>query len=143
MQPQVFAPVFGVLMVGTAMVGAHGPAVVAAIAAVIAVAAATVFRSAATLAVLLTVSVLVAADSPEVLAALSGLWAIGYLVCRHAPGGSAGVVVASWPTIVSALGFTFAGLVAVSFPVQLPWLPLVAPLAVLAIYVVATRPFAG
>ncbi|MCV7078696.1 MULTISPECIES: hypothetical protein [Mycobacterium] len=130
-------------MVGAATVGAHGPAVVAAIAAVVAVAAATVFRSAATLAVLLTVSVLLAADPPEVLAALSGLCAVGYLVCRHAPGGPAGVVVASWPTIVSALGFTFAGLVAVSFPVQLPWLPLVAPLAVLAIYVVATRPFAG
>ena len=49
----------------------------------------------------------------------------------------------SWPTIVAAVGFTFAGLVATSFPLQLPWLPLVAPLAVLAIYVVATRPFLG
>ena len=29
------------------------------------------------------------------------------------------------------------------FPLQLPWLPLVAPLAVLAIYVLATRPFLG
>jgi len=28
-----------------------------------------------------------------------------------------------------------------AFPVQLPWLPLLAPLAVLSIYVLATRPF--
>jgi hypothetical protein len=34
-------------------------------------------------------------------------------------------------------------LVATSFPLQLPWLPLVAPVAVLAIYVLATRPFLG
>jgi hypothetical protein len=38
-------------------------------------------------------------------------------------------------------GFTFAGLVATVFPLQLPWLPLLAPLAVLAVYVLATRPF--
>jgi hypothetical protein len=30
-----------------------------------------------------------------------------------------------------------------SFPLQLPWLPLAAPLAVLAIYTLATRPFLG
>jgi hypothetical protein len=47
----------------------------------------------------------------------------------------------SWPTVVGAVGFSFAGLVATSFPLQLPWLPLAAPLAVLAIYVLATRPF--
>jgi hypothetical protein len=39
------------------------------------------------------------------------------------------------------VGFTFAGLVATAFPLRLPWLPLLAPLAVFAIYVVATRPF--
>jgi hypothetical protein len=32
-------------------------------------------------------------------------------------------------------------LVAVSFPLQLPWLPVLAPLAVFTIYVLATRPF--
>jgi hypothetical protein len=47
------------------------------------------------------------------------------------------------PTIIGALGFSFAGLVATSFPLQLPWVPLVAPLAVLGIYVLATRPFMG
>ena len=41
----------------------------------------------------------------------------------------------------SAVGFAFAGLVATSFPLQLPWLPLVAPVAVVGVYVLATRPF--
>ena len=34
------------------------------------------------------------------------------------------------PTLVAALGFTVVGLAATSFPLQLPWLPLLAPLAV-------------
>ncbi|MGA7054195.1 MAG: hypothetical protein WBZ37_23580, partial [Mycobacterium sp.] len=54
-----------------------------------------------------------------------------------------GVVMGNWPTVVAAAGFTFVGLVATSFPLQLPWLPLAAPLAVLAIYVLAVRPFLG
>jgi hypothetical protein len=100
-----------------------------------------VFRPAATFAVLLAVATIVAANPPHVFAALAGLCAAAYLVCRHAIGTSAGVVMGSWPTIVAAGGFTFAGLVATSFPLQLPWLPLAAPLGALAIYVLATRPF--
>jgi hypothetical protein len=64
-------------------------------------------------------------------------------VCRHAPDTAIGAVMGSRPTIVAAAGFTFAGLVATSFPLQLPWFPLAAPLGVLAIYVLATRPFVG
>jgi hypothetical protein len=69
---------------------------------------------------------------------MSGLCAAAYLVCRHADGA---VVAGTGPSTVAAVGFTFAGLVATSFPLQVPWLPLVAPLAVLAIYVLVTRPF--
>ena len=43
--------------------------------------------------------------------------------------------------MLAALGFTFVGVLAASFPFELPWLPLLAPLAVLGIYVLATRPF--
>jgi hypothetical protein len=43
--------------------------------------------------------------------------------------------------VLGAVGFTAAGLVAASLPIQLPWVPLLAPLAVLLIYVVVTRPF--
>ncbi len=100
-----------------------------------------VFRPAATVAVLLTVAAIVLGGPPYPLVALSGLSAAAYLVCRHAAGPGAAAVAGSWPTITAALGFSFVGLVATSFPVQVPWLPLAAPLGVLAIYVVATRPF--
>ena len=132
---------FGLLMVGSAAVGSHGPAVVVAAAALIAVGVGVVFRPAATLAVLLSVATVVLSDSSAVFAAWSGLCAAAYLVCRHAVGTPAGAALWSWPTVVGAVGFTSAGLVATSFPLQLPWLPLAAPLGALAIYVLATRPF--
>jgi hypothetical protein len=132
---------FGVLMVGLAAIGAHGFALVAAAAALTAVGAGMVSRPAATLAVLLSVLTIVVSDPSLVFAASSGLSAAAYLVCRHAVGTPAGAVMLSWPTVVGAVGFTFAGLVATSFPLQLPWLPLAAPLAVLAIYALAMRPF--
>lgn len=138
---RVISPAFGLLMVSTAT-GARGPALVAGIAGVIAVGVGIVFRRAATIAVLLSVSAIVVSDPLPVLAALSGLCAAAYLVSRYAAGTSVGVL-GSWPTVLAAAGFTFAGLVATSFPLQVPWLPLLAPLAVLAIYALATRPFLG
>jgi len=140
---RTLSTVFGLLMVGSAAVGSHGPAVVAGAVAVIAVGVGIAFRPAATIAVLLSVAMIVVSDPSHVLAALSGFCAAAYLVCRYAVSTSPGVVTGSWPTVVAAVGFTFAGLVATSFPLQLPWLPLVAPLAVLAIYVLAARPFLG
>src|SRR3954451_302027 len=135
---RVLTLLLGLLMVALAAVGSQGPVLVAAGAGAVAVGLATVFRPAATLAVLLTVVVIVASDPSNVLAAMSGLCAAAYLVCRHADGA---VVAGSGPSTVAAVGFTFAGLVATSFPLQVPWLPLVAPMAVLAIYVLVTRPF--
>lgn len=125
-------------MVVSAAVGAHGPVLATAGAAAMAVSLGMAFRPLATLAVLLSVCTIVLAAPSHLLAAVSGLCAAGYLVC-----GYCNAVTGSWPTVFGAVGFGFAGLVASSFPLQLPWLPLVAPLAVLAIYVVATRPFVG
>jgi hypothetical protein len=130
-------------MVGSAAVGTHGPALVAGAAAVVAVGVGMAFRPAATLAVLLTVLTIVLSHPSQLLAALAGLSAAAYLVCRHAAGAPAAIVAGAGPTMLAAVGFTFAGLVATSFPLQLPWLPLAAPLAVLAIYLLATRPFLG
>ena len=96
----------------------------------------TVFRPAATLAVLSTAAVIVVADAPAMLAALSGLAAAGYLVLRH-------TVAATAPTVVGAVAFTAAGLAAASLPLQVPWLPVVAPLAVVVTYVLVIRPFWG
>ncbi|GJN98210.1 integral membrane protein [Mycobacterium marinum] len=138
---RVLSPVFGLLMVGAAGAGAHGPVIVALAGAVIALVAGILVRAAATVAVLLTVLALVLSAPSQLLAALCGLCAVAYLVSRHAARAPAGVAMATWPTIVAALGFAFAGLAATAFPLQVPWLPLAAPLAVLAIYVLATRPF--
>jgi hypothetical protein len=140
---------FGLLMVGLVLgpavgssaAGSHGPAVAAGAAALIAVGVGVVFRPAATVAVLLLVATVLLSNPSVTFAAWSGLCAAAYLVCRHAVGTPAGAVMWSWPTVVGAVGFSFAGLVATSFPLQLPWLPLAAPLAVLAIYLLATRPF--
>jgi hypothetical protein len=140
---RVFSTAFGLLMVGLVAVGSHGLAAAAGIVTLIAVGVGIAFRPAATVAVLLVVATIVLSNSPNVLTALSGLCAAAYLVCRYAAGTSIGAVVGSWPTVVAAGGFTFAGIVATSFPLQLPWLPLAAPLGVLAIYVLVARPFLG
>lgn len=134
---------FGLLMVGGVAAGCRGFALVVAAAALIAVGVGTAIRPAATLAVLLAVATVMLSTPPLVLVALSGLSAAAYLVCRYAVGTPAAVVRESWPTAVAAVGFSFTGLVAVSFPLQLPWLPLAAPLGALAIYVLAARPFLG
>ena len=120
-------------MVGLIAVGTHGPAAAAGVVTVVAVGVGIVFRPAATVAVLLAAATIVLSDPTPLFTALSGLCAAAYLVCRYAAG--------SWPTVVGAAGFTLAGIVATSFPLQLPWLPLAAPVGVLAIYVLATRPF--
>jgi len=125
---------FGFLMVASAAVQADRTGVIAAIAASAAVLVGSVFRPAASVAVLLTVSVIVLADAPPVLTATSGLCAAAYLVLRH-------TTAVTSPTVLGAVGFTAVGLAAASLPIQLPWVPLLAPLAVLALYVLVTRPF--
>jgi hypothetical protein len=131
----------GVLMVAPVGIGSHGPTLVAATSAVAAMVAGMLSRPFATLAVLLTVVAIVLSDPTTTLAAVSGLSAAVYLVLRHAAGSGSGLDGVSAATMVGAVGFTFVGLAATSFPLRLPWLPLLAPLAVFAIYLLATRPF--
>jgi hypothetical protein len=132
---------FGFLMAGAVAIGSHGPVLIAAAAALVAVVTGILFRQVATLAVLLTVVVIALSDPAATLAAVSGLSAAIYLVLRHAAGSGAGLDGVSGATLVSAVGFAFAGLVATAFPLQLPWLPLLAPLAAFVVYLLATRPF--
>jgi hypothetical protein len=87
------------------------------------------------------VAAIVLSNPAPMLAAVSGLCAAAYLVLRHAAASGTGLDTVSGPTMIGAVGFTFAGLVAAAFPLRLAWLPLVAPLAIFAIYVLATRPF--
>ncbi|MGH3633505.1 hypothetical protein [Mycobacterium sp.] len=130
-------------MVAAAGTGSQGPGRAATMLAVVAVMAGMIFRLAATLALLLTVSVIVLSGPAATLAAVSGLSAAVYLVLRHSASTHAGPDTLSLPTVVGAVSFTFAGLVATAFPLQAPWLPLAAPLAVVAIYLLATWPFLG
>ena len=128
------------MVAATGVTAQHGPAFAAAVLALGAVVAGIAFRPIATLAVLLAVAALALSNPSPLLAAVAGLAATLYLVLRHA---QAGVATVSQPTLVAALGFGVAGLAATSFPLQLPWLPLAAPVAVLGIYLLATRPFLG
>ena len=139
--PAILSAACGVLMVGAVGIGSHGPTLIAATSALVAVGAGVFFRPVATLAVLLTVVVIALSDSAATLAAASGLSAAVYLVLRHAAGSGAGLDNVSGATLVGAVGFTSAGLVATAFPVQLPWLPLLAPLAAFAVYFLAARPY--
>ncbi|MFG1933334.1 hypothetical protein ACGFK1_22210 [Mycobacterium sp. NPDC048908] len=124
----------GFLMVASAAMQADRPALFAATAAAAAVLIGSVFRPAAVVAVLATVAVTVLADAPPLLAATSGLCAAAYLLLRH-------TATVGTPSVLGALGFTAAGLAAASLPFQLPWVPLLAPLAVLAVFVLMTRPY--
>jgi hypothetical protein len=45
------------------------------------------------------------------------------------------------PTSLAIVGFTAVGVVATSLPLQVPWLPLLAPPAAVAIYLIAARAF--
>lgn len=131
--------VCGLLMVAGPGIGSEAPARQLSMLAVVAVAAGVIWRPAATLAVLLTVGVFVLSNPAATLTAVSGLAAAAYLVLRHVDSLDA----VSAATLVGAAGFAFAGLVATAFPLQVPWLPLAAPLAVVAIYLLATGPFLG
>jgi hypothetical protein len=137
----VLSTASGVAMVTVAGIGAHGTARAAAMSAVVTVVVAILLRPVATLAVLLTVAVIVLSSPDVALVAVSGLFAAVYLVLRHAAASAVGLSPVSGATMASALAFTFAGLVATAFPLRLPWSPLLAPLAVFAIYLLATRPF--
>src|ERR1700761_5836540 len=90
---RALSTVFGLLMVAFAAFGSHGPAVAASASAVVAVVVGIAVRPVATLAVLLAVCTIVVSHPSHVLAAWSGLCAAGYLVCRHANGAAAGIVI--------------------------------------------------
>ena len=134
--PLAFSSVFGLLMVAAAAVDADRAAVVTAAVAVGAMLVGLRYRAAATLSVLLVVAVIVLSDPPGLYAALSGLSAAAYLVLWHAA--SLGVVTTTVPTVLGMVGFTLVGVVATVVPAAVPWLPLVAPVAAVAIFVVAT-----
>lgn len=127
------ATAFGLTMVAAAAYRVHGHGAVAAAAALAAVVVSVCWRPAATVAVLLAVLTIVLSDGAPMHTLLAGLAAAVYLVLRHTK--------PTAPTAFFAVGFAAAAAVVVALPVQLPWLPLVAPLALLAGYLLALKPF--
>ena len=137
--PLAFSTAFGLLMVAAAAINTDRSGAVVAALAVGALVVGLRYRAAATLSVLLVVAVIVLSSPSALYAALTGLSAAAYLVLRHAA--SLGVVTTTGPTVIGMVGFTLVGVVATAVPVTFPWLPLVAPVVVVAIFVVATLPF--
>jgi hypothetical protein len=70
---------------------------------------------------------------------LAGLSAAAYLVIRHAVG--AGVVTTTRPTVIGMVAFTLVGIAATVTPLSVPWLPLLAPPAVVATFALVMVPF--
>ncbi|BBX22709.1 hypothetical protein MTER_21200 [Mycolicibacter terrae] len=136
--PLVLSGACGLAMAAAAGYGSSGIAAAGALLTAGAVLAGLWWRPAATAAVLLAVAVIGFADPPTVSAAVAGLAAVGHLLLRHAADGATTVTV---PTLLGAAGFSVVGVVAASFPLQLPWLPLAAAPAALGCYVLALRPY--
>lgn len=73
------------------------------------------------------------------LGVISGLCATGYLVTRHVCGLNSATPTRA--TVVAALSFGLAGALVTVFPLDVAWLPLIAPFALLGAFAIATHPF--
>ena len=133
---------FGLLMVAAATLASGGPALVLAAVAVAALLVGVVIRLAATLAVVAVVGALALSEPSPVVAAIAGLSATAYLVVRHADGTDAASAL-TVPTVLAALGLSAVTVLGATVPLALPWVPLVAPLAVVAAYVIVLDRYAG
>lgn len=133
---------FGLLMVAAATLASGGPALVLAAVAVAALLVGVVIRLAATLAVVAVVGALALSEPSPVVAAIAGLAATAYLVVRHADGTDAASAL-TVPTVLAALGVSAVTVLGATVPLALPWVPLVAPLAVVAAYVIVLDRYAG
>jgi hypothetical protein len=136
---RVLSTAFGLLMVAAVAVQADERALVAALVAAVAVLGSIQFSRAATLAVIACVVAVALSDPNPMLATLAGLNATAYLLLRHVGARES----LTRPTMVAVLGLSALGLVATTIPVELPWVPLLAPFVVLAVFVIAIRPLIG
>ncbi|AKS33911.1 hypothetical protein [Mycolicibacterium goodii] len=137
--PLLFSTVFGLLMAAAVAAPADGPALLAAATSAAATAVGLAWRPAATGAVLAAATALALSQPDVVHAALAGLSAAVYLAIRHAAG--SGVLTTTPPMMLCALAFTAIAMPVGLWPVTLPWLPLIAPVAVGVAYLAVLRPF--
>ncbi|SBS70202.1 conserved membrane hypothetical protein [uncultured Mycobacterium sp.] len=130
---RLLAAGFGVVMAGAVAVGADTRGLIAVAVALIAVLAGLCLRVAATAAVLAVIGAIALSGPQPMLTAVSGVCAAAYLVLVHAT--------LTRPTAVGIAGFAAVGILATTLPSGLPWLPLLAPVAVVAVIGVALSPF--
>ncbi|CAA0124284.1 Uncharacterised protein [Mycolicibacterium vanbaalenii] len=132
----------GLGLVMTVAAGIHtaGVTIILAILTGLAVLVGIRFRRAATLAVLLAAAAVMLTDAPPLATGLAGLASACYLTLRHnecesirpAPGYS--------PAIVAALAFAALAVLAASLPLDIPWLPILAPPIMFLAYMMAIQP---
>ncbi|CAN5230292.1 hypothetical protein BH11ACT7_BH11ACT7_14160 [soil metagenome] len=139
-----FSTVGSSLFLGAAMVAATVPQShrLAAWTASLAVAAVLVglrFRSAATLAVLLTALTLTLSAPPTVLAVASGLCATAYLIQRHTSGSDAAAPTRS--TMWAGLSFGLVTAGTAMLAIDVAWLPLIAPLLLVGAFALSVDPY--
>lgn len=137
--PLVFSTLFGLLMVLVATGSGGVPVWVGTALALLAVVAGVFHRPSAALAVLATAATLAFSDTSVLFAAACGLSATAYLVIRYATPAVAGINVATMtgPTVIGMVGSTLAAVTAAFVPWRLAWVPLLAPVLVVGIVVVA------
>jgi hypothetical protein len=92
-------------------------------------------RQAATGAVVLVIVALAVGNPPLLLTAVSGLSAVLFLLLSF--GGAALV------SLTGALLFTGVAMLVSITPIELPWVPVVAPVVVVALFAVAIWPYAS
>lgn len=92
-------------------------------------------RTAATGAIVVAIVALALSNPPLLLAAIAGLSAILFLLLSF---GRAGLV-----SLTGALLFTGVAMLVSLAPVELPWVPVVAPVVVVALFAVAVWPYAS
>jgi hypothetical protein len=133
------SPAFGMMMVAATEPQTHWLALWTGGLAIAAILFGARFRSAATLAVLLTALTLALSPPPPMLAVMSGICATAYLVMRHVSVPNS--TTPTRATAVAALSFGLAGAVITIFPLDVAWLPLIAPFGLLGAFAIATHPY--
>lgn len=130
---RLLATAFGAVTAGSAALGADERGMVAVAVALIAVLAGLYLRAAATVAVLAVIGAIALSGPQPMPAAVSGVCAAAYLVLMHAA--------LTRATAVGIAGFAAVGVLATTLPAGLPWLPLLAPVAGVAVIGLALSPF--
>lgn len=130
---RLVAALFAMAMTAAAAQSADYRGLAPAAVALIAILAGLYLRAAATVAVLAVMAALLLTEPHPMLAATSGVCAAAYLVLTYAT--------LTRATAVGIAGFAAVGVLAVTVPADLPWLPLVAPVAVVVAVGVALSPF--